>query len=178
MSHNTRASTTDLKPGRRGFLLRLSWTGLSLFLAAFLSAVLKFFWPRVSSRPARSVQVGFPDDYRPGQVVYHPGRKLFIVRDDTGFLSLSARCTHLGCMVVWNRDHNMFLCPCHGGKFDAEGRNVEGPPPRPLNLLALRLDDSGLLVVDQDIVLKRRKGTAPRFQPETMSAEPLNPGKK
>jgi len=167
MSLNTKATATDIKQGRRKFLLRLSWIGLSLALTAFLAAVLKFFWPRVSSRPARSVQVGFPDDFRPGQVVYHRGRKLFIVRDETGFLSFSARCTHLGCMVVWNRDHNMFLCPCHGGKYDAEGLNVEGPPPRPLDLLALRLDDNGLLAVDPDIIIKREKGPAPRFRPET-----------
>jgi len=95
-----------------------------------------------------TVQVGFPDDYRPGQVVYHSGRKLFIVRDEKGFLSISARCTHLRCIVEWNRDHNMFLCPCHGGKFDAEGKNVAGPPPRPLDLFAVRLDDNGALVVE------------------------------
>ena len=166
MSLNTNASSNELKQGRRRFLLRLSWTGLSLFLATLLTAVLRFFWPRVSNRPARSFQVGFPEDYQTGQVVYHRDRKLFIVRDEKGFLSLSARCTHLGCMVVWNRDHQMFLCPCHGGKYDAEGRNVEGPPPRPLDLLTLRLDDNGFLVVDQDIILKRGKGPAPRFQPE------------
>ena len=82
---NTNASATEPKRDRRNFLLRLSWTGLSLFFTAFLAAVLRFFWPRVSNRPARSVQVGFPADYRPGQVTYHRGRKLFIVRDEKGF---------------------------------------------------------------------------------------------
>ena len=167
MPLNSNASASEPERNRRRFLLRLSWTGLSLFLATFLAAVVRFFWPRASSRPARSFQVGFPDDYRPGQVVYLPGRKLFIVRDEKGFYSLSARCTHLGCLVVWNRDHHMFLCPCHGGKYDAEGRNVEGPPPRPLDLLTLRLDDNGFLVVDQDRILKRGPGPAPRFQPGT-----------
>jgi cytochrome b6-f complex iron-sulfur subunit len=166
MSLNANTSASPPKQGRRKFLLNLSWTGLSLFGAALSAAVVKFFWPRVSSRPARSLQVGFPDDYQPGQVVYHRGHKLFIVHDEKGFLSLSARCTHLGCMVVWNRDHQMFLCPCHGGKYDAEGRNVEGPPPRPLDLLSLRLDDNGFLVVDQDIIIKRGKSPAPRFRPE------------
>jgi cytochrome b6-f complex iron-sulfur subunit len=165
MSLNSNASASEPERGRRSFLLRLSWTGLSLFLAAFLAAVLRFFWPRVSSRPASAFQVGFPDDYRPGQVVYLPGRKLFIVRDEKGFLCLSARCTHLGCLVVWNRDHHMFLCPCHGGKYDAEGRNVEGPPPRPLDLFALRLDENGFLAVDEDMVIKRGKGSVPRFRP-------------
>lgn len=166
MSFNTNASAPELKQGRRNFLLKLCWTGLSLFLTACLAAMVKFFWPRVSGRPARSVPVGFPDDYQPGQVVYQRGPKVFIARDEKGFLCLSARCTHLGCMVVWNRDHRMFLCPCHGGKFNADGRNVEGPPPRPLDLLALRIDENGFLVVDQDIIIKRGKGPAPRFRPE------------
>ena len=164
MSLNTNAFSIKPKQGRRKFLLRLSWTGLSLAFATFLAAMISFVRPRVSSRPAMSVKVGFPDDYRPGQVVYHSGRKLFIVRDEKGFLSISAVCTHLGCIVVWNGDHNMFLCPCHGGKFDAEGINVAGPPPRPLDLFAIRLDDNGSLVVDQDIIIKRAKGPAPRFQ--------------
>lgn len=165
MSLETNSSASELKQGRRRFLLGLSWSGLGLFLTTFLAAVLNFFWPRVSIRPARSFQVGFPDDYRPGQVVYIRGRNIFIVRNEKGFLALSARCTHLGCMVVWNRDHRIFLCPCHGGKYDAEGRNIEGPPPRPLDQLALKLDDNGFLVVDQDIILKRRKDSAPRFWP-------------
>jgi len=165
MSLSTNAFSTEPKQDRRKFLLRLSWTGLSLAFATFLAAVLKFVWPRVSNRPVMSVQVGFPDDYRPDQVVYHNGRKLFIVHDEKGFFSISARCPHLGCLVAWNRDHNMFLCPCHGGKFDAEGQIVAGPPPRPLDLFAIRLDDNGFLVVDQDIIIKRTKGPAPRFQP-------------
>jgi cytochrome b6-f complex iron-sulfur subunit len=166
ISLNSNTSTEEPKRGRRTFLLKLSWAGLSLYFTAFWAAVLKFFWPQVSNRPDRLVQVGFPEDYRQGEVIYHRGRKLFVLRDERGFLSLSARCTHLGCMVVWNRDHRMFLCPCHGGKFDAEGRNVEGPPPRPLEILALKLDDNGLLVVDQDTVVKRGQGPAPRFRPE------------
>ncbi len=165
MSLGTNDCTPESGWSRRRFLLWLSWSGLSLYLATLLAVVLRFIWPRVSSRPPMSVQVGFPDDYGLGEVVYHRGKKLFVVRDEKGFLSVSARCTHLGCMVVWNRDYHMFLCPCHGGKFDIEGRNVEGPPPRPLDAFSLRLDDNGYLVVDQEIIMKREKGSAPRFQP-------------
>lgn len=165
MSPGRVACAGNRNESRRKFLLRLSWTGLILYFGAFLAALLRFLWPRVSTRPSMSVQVGFPDDYRPGEVAYLRGLKLFIVRDGESFLSFSARCTHLSCLVVWNRDHRMFLCPCHGGKFDPEGRNIEGPPPRPLDAFSLRLDDNGHLVVDRDIVLKRVKGIAPRFRP-------------
>jgi len=160
------SSVSESRQSRRKFLLGLSWTGLSLSTAAFSAAVLKFFWPRVSMRPATTVQVGFPQDYQVGQVVYYPGRKLFVQRDAGGFLSLSAICTHLGCIVAWNADYQMFLCPCHGGKYDALGRNVEGPPPRPLDAFPLRLNDNGLLVVDKGMVIKRTDGLVPYFRPE------------
>ena len=166
MSLNRVISGPELKQGRRKFLLGLSWTGVGLCAATLSAAVLNFFWPRVSGRPTRSIQVGFPEDYQPGQVVYHRGGKFFIVRDEIGFYSLSAKCTHLGCMVVWNRDHRMFLCPCHGGKFDADGLNVEGPPPRPLDLLTVRLADNGILVVDPDSIVKRERRSVPHLRPE------------
>ena len=45
------------------------------------------------------------------------------------FLVLSPQCTHLGCMVQWNSNAQEFLCPCHAGVFDADGKNIAGPPP-------------------------------------------------
>ncbi len=165
MSPDAHAPAAVLKPSRRRFLLRLSWTGFALFLSTFFGSVLGFIWPRVTSRKAKVFQVGYPEDYRPGRIVYHRGPKLFVLRDGEGFLALSARCTHLGCLVVWNRDHSMFLCPCHGGKFDMEGYNVEGPPPRPLDLFSLRLDEEGYLVVDQDLIVRRGDGPTPRYRP-------------
>lgn len=41
-------------------------------------------------------------------------------------------CTHLGCRVEYQKEHDRFLCPCHGGVFDQDGKVVSGPPPKPL----------------------------------------------
>lgn len=41
-------------------------------------------------------------------------------------------CTHLGCIPAWKKD--MWKCACHGGEFDSSGKQVFGPPPRPLDL--------------------------------------------
>ncbi len=67
---------------------------------------------------------------------------VFLVRDGDGVRALSATCTHLGCQVRWEKEKKRFLCPCHGGVYDAQGRVLEGPPPRPLDTIAVRVDAS------------------------------------
>jgi Rieske Fe-S protein len=57
-------------------------------------------------------------------------------------LGYSQRCTHLACVVYYEHDEQELICPCHGGHFDAsDGRNVSGPPQRPLNRIDLEIRD-------------------------------------
>jgi Rieske Fe-S protein len=57
-------------------------------------------------------------------------------------LAYSQRCTHLACVVYYEHDESRLRCPCHHGVFDAaDGRNVEGPPPRPLNRIDIEVRD-------------------------------------
>jgi glycine/D-amino acid oxidase-like deaminating enzyme/nitrite reductase/ring-hydroxylating ferredoxin subunit len=54
-------------------------------------------------------------------------------RDDDGRLHrLSARCTHLGCIVAYNQAARTWDCPCHGSRFDTDGTVLEGPASAPL----------------------------------------------
>ncbi|MGC8783628.1 MAG: ubiquinol-cytochrome c reductase iron-sulfur subunit [Armatimonadota bacterium] len=55
-----------------------------------------------------------------------------VVKPDGSLKVLSNICTHASCAVRWERSRNAFFCPCHAGYFDAEGKVVQGPPPRPL----------------------------------------------
>ena len=62
----------------------------------------------------------------------------------------SATCTHLGCQVLWDREAKNFKCPCHGGVYAATGEVLEGPPPRPLDVIEAKVegaDDSVLVRV-------------------------------
>ncbi len=53
-------------------------------------------------------------------------------RTDAGFTAFAINCTHLGCPVNWLPDAKLFLCPCHGGVFNADGIPAGGPPQLPL----------------------------------------------
>ena len=46
------------------------------------------------------------------------------------FLVLSVNCAHLGCPVTWFQQSGLFMCPCHGGVYYADGAHASGPPPR------------------------------------------------
>lgn len=76
--------------------------------------------------------IGAPpaDHLAPGQagIVEAQGEKVAAFRDDTGTLhAVSAVCTHLGCIVSFNTAERTWDCPCHGSRFDVEGRVVHGP---------------------------------------------------
>ncbi len=71
-----------------------------------------------------------------GGIVRFEGRKAGAFRHPDGTLTvLDIACTHLGCTLSWNETEHSWDCPCHGGRFDAEGRRLEGPPPRNLPVL-------------------------------------------
>lgn len=57
------------------------------------------------------------------------------------FLAFSVDCTHLGCPVRWLPDANLFMCPCHGGVFYANGTVASGPPPKPLTQYPVRVQN-------------------------------------
>ena len=52
------------------------------------------------------------------------------------FLVMAVNCTHLGCPVTWFADSGLFMCPCHGGVYYANGEHASGPPPRGLSSYA------------------------------------------
>jgi cytochrome b6-f complex iron-sulfur subunit len=55
-------------------------------------------------------------------------------------------CTHLGCTFPWNPHENQFQCPCHGSRYDSEGRVVRGPAPLPLKLVRVAVAEDAIWI--------------------------------
>lgn len=60
--------------------------------------------------------------------------------------AFSLICTHLGCTVEWQAGERSFYCPCHDGRFDEFGEVTAGPPPVPLESLAVQVDGERVIV--------------------------------
>ncbi|KAG7557762.1 Cytochrome b6-f complex Fe-S subunit [Arabidopsis suecica] len=74
---------------------------------------------------------------------------------------INAVCTHLGCVVPWNKAENKFLCPCHGSQYNAQGRVVRGPAPLSLALAHADIDDTGKVLFVPWVETDFRTGDAP-----------------
>jgi glycine/D-amino acid oxidase-like deaminating enzyme/nitrite reductase/ring-hydroxylating ferredoxin subunit len=102
--------------------------GAASFVKENANVGMRFFADRITRR-------GSAEELAPGEgrVVGSGIRQRAVYRDDSGELhTLSARCTHLGCIVGFNRAERTWDCPCHGSRFAATGEVIEGPAVRPL----------------------------------------------
>ncbi|MDQ4124961.1 MAG: Rieske 2Fe-2S domain-containing protein, partial [Actinomycetota bacterium] len=80
-------------------------------------------------------QAGVPGDLAPGEaaVVGTAPGQVAVYRDEAGDLhKVSAVCTHLGCIVSWNNAETTWDCPCHGSRFDMDGKDIQGPAVKDL----------------------------------------------
>lgn len=77
-----------------------------------------------------------------GAVVRVKGRRCAVYRDPDGTVrAVSARCTHLGCLVAFNEAETAWECPCHGSRFAVDGTVLQGPAVRPLEAMGPVEDD-------------------------------------
>ncbi len=66
-------------------------------------------------------------------------------------IAISAGCTHLGCIVTWDEEQQIFQCPCHDGRYDADGIVISGPPPAPLERHKTKVEDGKILLSTETI---------------------------
>jgi len=67
-------------------------------------------------------------------------------KSDGSAIVFEPHCTHLGCAYEWNENAVQFQCPCHGGRFNEDGKRIAGPPPRPLDRYEIK-SEAGMLKI-------------------------------
>jgi Rieske Fe-S protein len=121
---------------------------VALTLAAIFYPVAKFLKPRETTQsgalevvaPYRVNELK-PDAQGSWPAPFNFGGKpcLIILTKDREIKALNAICTHAQCTVEFRADKNDVFCNCHNGVYDVNGKNVSGPPPRPLELYKVTL---------------------------------------
>ena len=124
------------QPKRRRFVEIFLGAGVAASLASFLYPVLRYvFPPETVEAGSDTVLAGRVGDLKPNTgKIFHFGTRpaLLILTADGQYSAISAVCTHLGCTVQYRSDLRSVWCACHNGMYTADGRNISGPPPRPL----------------------------------------------
>lgn len=136
---------------RRTFFGAVGWSGLLVSLGAISAASIRFMFPNVLFEPPTAFKVGRPELF-PDGATFLSDQRVFIFKVGGGFHAVSAICTHLGCTV--KKAGAGFNCPCHGSKFDQDGRVLSGPAPRPLEWFEVKLAADGQLLVDSGVKVK------------------------
>ncbi len=128
---------------------RFTWAAVCAFFGVAVLMFLRFFFPRTLFEPSPRFRIGQPSDFQPGvDERFRQSHRVWVVRQPEKLFVIFARCTHLGCTPNWSETENKFKCPCHGSGYDMEGRNFEGPAPRPMDRAHVELDAEGQVVVD------------------------------
>ena len=139
---------------RRRFVEFLLGGGLLASAISFLYPVLRYLVPPPSADLGTDTVVAG----RVGELKRNSGKifrfgsrpGLLVYTADGEYRALSARCTHLDCSVQFRGDIRQIWCACHNGFYDLNGRNISGPPPRPLERYEVH-------VRGEEIVVSRRE---------------------
>lgn len=133
---------------RRKFLISSIGAILTVAAGAILYPVYKYLSPRNNEESGG--RVAFPEsEVPPGGAKFFDFRgetAVVVQKKDGEFVALSAVCTHLGCIVQWQNNRQVFLCPCHGGRYTENGTVISGPPPRPLPRLPFTVANGTITV--------------------------------
>jgi cytochrome b6-f complex iron-sulfur subunit len=141
--------------GRRRVVDWLLGSSVGALVASVLYPVIRFLDPpRIAEQSVQQVEVGPPNDpellAKGFKIVRFGAEPVIVVRAGEGdYRAFTATCTHLDCIVEYRPDIARIWCNCHNGAYDLTGRNVAGPPPRPLTRLVVHTveQNGGALLV-------------------------------
>ncbi len=145
-------ATLEPGPSRRTFINWFLGTSAGAFLLSVLYPLSRYLVPpEAGESTAGTVTLSDvkPDSVKPntGQIFKFGSRPGLLIRTPAGELrAFSAVCTHLNCTVQYRPDLTQIWCACHNGHYDLNGKNVAGPPPRPLEAFTVNARGNQIVV--------------------------------
>jgi Rieske Fe-S protein len=134
-------------PNRRRVLNWFLGTSLGTLCISVVYPVLRYISPPIIPEPATAqLDAGVTNDpqlLERGFKILRFGVEPVIRVSETDFRAFSATCTHLQCIVTYRKPRELIWCYCHNGVYDLKGRNIAGPPPRPLTPFEVHLVAGG-----------------------------------
>ena len=131
------STITPPNESKRSFLKLVLSGGIFALLGSVLYPIIAYLKPpKQGEVEVTSVKAGKLTELEKdsGKIVKFGTKPVILLRTATDELrAFSATCTHLDCTVQFRKDFGLIWCACHNGKYDLNGRNVSGPPPRPLD---------------------------------------------
>lgn len=148
----TQEETLKSPKTRRQLLNWFLGTSVGMLLLAVFYPVIRYLIPpQLEESPARTVRLSInPQDVEPnsGQIFQFGNSPGILIRTPAGELqAFSAICTHLACIVQYRSDLSHIWCACHNGHFDLHGKNIAGPPPRPLPRYTVQVQGDRIVVI-------------------------------
>ncbi len=140
------AIQSNEKRSRRNFLGLAAVGTVILSSLGLLAGMLRLTKSNVYDEESKRVKIGKPENFPVGTVKKFESQNFFVFAGNDGLHAISSICTHLGCLVAVTE--NGFQCPCHGSKYNKDGKVVAGPAPRSLPWLNISRNVDGTLVVD------------------------------
>lgn len=135
---------------RRRFVDYLLGTSVFATLAAILYPIFRFMVPpEIVEAQQNSVVAAKTNDIpvNSGKIFKFGSKPGLLVRTQSGDLkAFSASCTHLDCIVQYDPNSKQIICACHNGVYDLTGKNVSGPPPRPLDEFIVKVSGDDITV--------------------------------
>jgi Rieske Fe-S protein len=135
---------------KRDFLRWILAGGVTAFLGAVLYPIFAYLNPpKQAEVEVSNVKVGKLSEMEKesGKIIKFGTKPVILIRTANDELrAFSATCTHLDCTVQFRKDFGMIWCACHNGKYDLNGRNISGPPPRPLDEFRVVIQGDEILI--------------------------------
>lgn len=146
---------------RRSFLNTLFAGWALAFFSSGFYALLKFSFPTLGKEP--DFVILKTDDFLP--IPYNSvkpfawGGKvgLFLKKSDGTTCALKGVCTHMECNITYKAQERRFYCACHKGWFDENGKNIEGPPPKPLEFFDVSVSGEKLIIAKKGVKIDSAK---------------------